>query len=90
TELALAIVKNNPENTARIPETILDHGALVPLYFIAKAGIHKPILPIAIAFLSLKQLFFYGKMIAQAAEKLNRRVVIIASADMSHRLTKEA
>lgn len=89
TELAVNIVKIDLK-TSRSPETILDHGALVPLYYIVKAGIKKLILPIAISLTSLPNLYEFGKSISYAAEKLSRRIAIIASADMSHRLTKDA
>ncbi len=89
-ELALAIVKDNPNLTARNTETFLDHGLLVPLYYITNGGINKPILPVAVALFSLKQLFECGQMIARAAQKIGRRIAVIASADMSHRLTNDA
>ena len=89
-ELAIACVKEDPLITSRTPETILDHGVLVPLYYPTEAGIKKPILPIAIGFLSLKQLYEFGKVLARAAEKVNRKIAIIASADMSHKLTPDA
>ncbi|MBI5701484.1 AmmeMemoRadiSam system protein B [Candidatus Saganbacteria bacterium] len=90
TELGVAIAKEDTALTSRIPETILDHGALVPLYYILEAGIKKPILPIAIAMLPLPKLFEFGKVLARAAEKINRKIAVIASADMSHRLTQDA
>jgi len=90
TELAVAVVKEGAHLTSRSPETILDHGALVPLSFLQEAGIKKPILPIAIAFLPLIRLFEFGKVLAAAAEKIGRKIVVIASADMSHRLTEDA
>jgi len=89
-ELAVAMVKENITMVSRSPETVLDHGVLVPMYYIAEAGIKKPILPIAIALLPLQKLFDFGKIIAAAAEKLDRKIAIIASADMSHRLTDDA
>ena len=75
---------------SRSPETVLDHGVLVPMSFMVEAGIKKPVLPIAIAFLPLIKLFDFGKMLARAAKKLHRRIAIVASADMSHRLTDDA
>jgi AmmeMemoRadiSam system protein B len=88
-ELGLAIIKDCDFATS-CPETLLDHGALVPLYFPQAAGIKKPILPMAIAFMSLSKLFEFGKCLAQTVKRLNRKVLIIASADMSHRLTPDA
>ena len=90
TELAIAVVKENPDLCSRTPETILDHGVLVPMYYPTEAGIKKPILPIAIAFLSLRELYKFGKALASAAKKINRKIAVIASSDMSHRLTQDA
>lgn len=89
-EFAIAIVKDAPSLTSRSPETTLDHGALVPLSYCVEVGIQKPIVPIAIAFLPLERLFEFGKSIARTAQGLSRKVAIIASADMSHRLTQDA
>ena len=88
-ELAIKIVKEN-QNTSRTPETILDHGALVPLYYLHKHGFKKSILPIAIAYTSLQKLFEFGQSLARTAKSLNRKIAIVASADMSHRLTKDS
>ncbi len=89
-ELAVAVIKENPNLISRTPETTLDHGALVPLYYVAEAGIKKPLLPIGISFLPLPKLFEFGRLLAAAADKLKRRIAVIASADMSHRLTEDA
>ncbi|MFA4844886.1 MAG: AmmeMemoRadiSam system protein B [Candidatus Margulisiibacteriota bacterium] len=88
-ELGLAIVKDSPLASA-CPETLLDHGVLVPLSYPQAAGIKKPILPIAIAFLPLSKLFAFGQSLARTADRLGRKVLLIASADMSHRLTPDA
>jgi MEMO1 family protein len=88
-ELGLAVVKDSPLASA-CPETLLDHGVLVPLYYPTAAGIKKPILPIAIAFLPLSKLFAFGQSLAKTAERLKRKILLIASADMSHRLTPDA
>jgi AmmeMemoRadiSam system protein B len=90
TELAVAAIKEAPALTSRSPETVLDHGALVPLHYMVEAGIKKNLLPIAIGFLPLNKLFEFGKALVAAAGRLNRRIAIIASADMSHRLTSDA
>ena len=75
---------------ALIPETNLDHGILVPYHYVSAAGIKKPVLPIAISLSSLKELFVFGKSIKNAVEKSDKKIAIIASADMSHRLTPDA
>jgi AmmeMemoRadiSam system protein B len=88
-EFGLAIIKDC-SFASSCPETLLDHGVLVPMYFPQAAGIKKPILPIAIAFMPLDKLFEFGKCLAKTIERLDRKVLIIASADMSHRLTPDA
>jgi len=88
-QLGLAIVKDSPLATAS-PETILDHGALVPLYYPFAAGLKKPVLPMAIAFLPLPKLYEFGKALVKTSDRLDRKIAFIASADMSHRLTQDA
>ncbi|MBN2058296.1 MAG: AmmeMemoRadiSam system protein B [Candidatus Saganbacteria bacterium] len=88
-DLALAVIKDC-SMTSRCPATLLDHGALVPLYYVQAAGVKKPVLPVAIAFMSLRKLFEFGKSLAATAERIDSNVLIIASADMSHRLTPDA
>lgn len=88
-QLGLAVVKDTHLATAS-PETILDHGVLVPLYYPTAAGVKKPVLPIAVAFMPLSKLYEFGQSLAKTAERLGRKVCLIASADMSHRLTPGA
>ncbi len=87
--LGLAVVKAC-EFASSCPETILDHGALVPLAYLSAGGNKKNILPIAIGLLPLRKLFEFGQRLARTLKLLKRRVVVIASADMSHRLTPDA
>lgn len=68
----------------------LDHGITVPLYFLQKAGVNCPILPISIGFLPFEELYQFGTVIRETVEKIGRRVVFVASGDLSHRLTKDA
>src|SRR3989338_1561607 len=88
-QLGLAVVKDTHLATA-CPETVLDHGILVPLYYPTAAGIKKPILPIAIAFMPLSKLFEFGQALSKTIDRLGRKILLIASADMSHRLTPDA
>jgi AmmeMemoRadiSam system protein B len=88
-ELALAVVKDTHLATA-CQETLLDHGVLVPLYYPQAAGVKKPILPVAIAFMPLSKLYDFGKALVKISDRMNRKILLIASADMSHRLTPDA
>ncbi len=81
--------KQNIE-VSHIGETVLDHGVVVPLYYPTMAGFKKPIVPIALAFLPYQELFSFGETIRTASDNLGKKVAIIASGDMSHRLTIDA
>lgn len=67
----------------------LDHGALVPLYFISKEYQDFKLIHISIAGLPFKELYRFGSCISRAVEKSDEKVVFIASGDMSHKLTPE-
>lgn len=68
----------------------LDHGTLVPLYYIAKAVNSCKIVHISIGFLSYSELKKFGTVIKKAVDEIDRNVVIVASGDLSHRLTQDA
>ncbi len=68
----------------------LDHGVLVPMYYVDQAlGYEIRLLPISTGFLSNLELYTLGKIIQESADALGRRVAVIASGDMSHRLKDE-
>lgn len=68
----------------------LDHGAMVPLYFIAQVIENVKLVHIATPFLSHSDLYKLGKSIAAAVAATDEQVVYVASADLSHRLTRGA
>jgi AmmeMemoRadiSam system protein B len=65
----------------------LDHGTLVPLYFINKRYTDYKVVRTGISGLTPLEHYRFGKLIAHTAEELGRRVVYIASGDLSHRLS---
>lgn len=69
---------------------LLDHGAMVPLYFIKKELMDFKIVHISTPFLPLKDIYTFGQCIKEAVENSNEAVVFVASGDLSHRLTKDA
>ena len=69
-----------------LAERRLDHGVMVPLYYLAKHGFSKPVVIVNIGILSLFDLYRYGAAIARAAKGLGRRIAVLASGDLSHRL----
>lgn len=68
----------------------LDHGAMVPLYYLREAGVRCSIVLLTIALLPVARLYALGQAIERAVSKLDRRAVLIASGDLSHRLTPDA
>lgn len=68
----------------------LDHGALVPLCFIAKELEDFRLVCISTPFLSFRDIYSFGKCIQEAVAESGENVVYIASGDLSHRLTKDA
>jgi len=68
----------------------LDHGVTVPLYFVTKHFADFKLLPIAYGMLPYEELYAFGKLIKESAEALDRKIVVIASGDLSHRLTPDA
>jgi len=67
----------------------LDHGAMVPLYFINKYCKDYKLVHITYAPLSDIDLYKFGININKAAEELNENAVLIASGDLSHRLKED-
>ncbi len=64
----------------------LDHGTMVPLYFIRKYYKGGKIIRIGLSGLSLTDHYKLGIYIKQVAEDLGRNTVIVASGDLSHKL----
>jgi AmmeMemoRadiSam system protein A len=68
----------------------LDHGVTAPLYWLKKAGVDLPVVACGTAFLSLPRLYGFGVAIQRAAAATGRKVAVVASGDLSHRLSPEA
>ncbi|SDB22079.1 AmmeMemoRadiSam system protein A [Eubacterium oxidoreducens] len=64
----------------------LDHGTMVPLYFIRKVYAQFRLVRMGISGISLYEHYRMGMLIRQAAQELDRRVAIVASGDLSHKL----
>lgn len=67
----------------------LDHGTMVPLYFINKNYTSYKIVHITYGMISDIDLYKFGMVIKEAILKLNKKSVIIASGDLSHKLKEE-
>lgn len=64
----------------------LDHGTMVPLYFIEKEYTDFQLVRIAVSSLEWKEQQNFGKCIAKALSQTEKRVCVIASGDLSHKL----
>jgi MEMO1 family protein len=64
----------------------LDHGTLIPLRFILNDTFHPPIVRIGLAGVSREIHIALGQHLVEVANQLHRRIAIIASGDLSHRL----
>jgi len=67
----------------------LDHGTMVPLYFVNKKFSGYKIVHITYGILPKIQLYKFGMCIKKAVEDTDINVVFIASGDLSHRLSKD-
>ena len=67
-------------------EKRLDHGTMVPLYFIRQRYSKGKLVRVGLSGMSLDDHYSLGKLIARAAEETGRRVVWVASGDLSHKL----
>lgn len=67
----------------------LDHGAMVPLYFINKYYNNYKLVHITYTGLGDIDLYKFGINISKAVEELGENAVVIASGDLSHRLKED-
>ena len=67
----------------------LDHGTIVPLYFVLDKYNSFKLVHITYGGLSPIQLYKFGKLIKEAVEESNENAVFIGSGDLSHHLKDE-
>ena len=80
----LAKIENFP--AGRVKEVSLDHGVMVPLYFIRKYCSDFKVVVVGLSFLPLIYNYKMGMIISKAVDALDRRAVFVASGDLSHKL----
>ena len=68
----------------------LDHGTAVPLYFFLRNGWRGRVVALGYSFLSNEDHVRFGACLRRAVEAGGRAVAIVASGDLSHRLTPSA
>ncbi len=75
-----------PAGTMGEVEKELDHGTMVPLWFIRRKFKQGRIIRIGLSGLPLTDHYRMGQIIQSAVERTGRRVVFVASGDLSHKL----
>ena len=91
TELVKAICaaakeKQFPAGTMGERDRRLDHGTMVPLFFVDQQYTDYRLVRIGLSGLSLAEHYAFGQIIRQAVEQTGRKAVLIASGDLSHKL----
>ena len=82
----IAAAEGFPAGTQGQREPALDHGTMVPLYFIRQALGDFRLVRIGLSGLPLEDHYRLGQIVRQAAEETGRRAVWVASGDLSHKL----
>ena len=83
---ALAAQARFPAGTLGERDRKLDHGTMVPLWFIRQKLDDFRLVRIGLSGLPLTDHYTLGKMIRQAVDITGRRAVLVASGDLSHKL----
>ena len=83
---ARAEASHFPAGTLGEKRPELDHGTMVPLWFITKKYKDFKLVRTGLSGYDLLKHYEYGMMIKDAVESLGRRVVYVASGDLSHKL----
>lgn len=73
-----------------ISEPDLDHGSSIPLLFLTRHLPNMKIVQLGFCDLDYKAHIEFGALIKEQLQLTNRRVAVIASADLSHALTNDA
>lgn len=86
----LAREQDFPAGTLGERDATLDHGSMVPLYFLDEAGLADvKIIRVGLSGLGPAEHYRLGQLIQRAAADLHRKVVILASGDWSHKLKED-
>lgn len=85
----IARQENLPAGTMGEQSRTLDHGTMIPLYFLNQVYTTYRTVRIGLSGLSPLEHYRLGQCIAKTANALNRRAVLIASGDLSHKLRED-
>ena len=82
----LAMEEDFPAGTLGEQDPRLDHGTMVPLWFIRKKYDGFKLIRTGLSGLPLTDHYRFGQILARAVEETGRQVVLVASGDLSHKL----
>ncbi|MBQ6323148.1 MAG: AmmeMemoRadiSam system protein B [Lachnospiraceae bacterium] len=82
----LALEEHFPAGTLGEKSAKLDHGTMVPLWFIRQKYHDFKIVRIGLSGLPLTDHYRFGEMLQEAVRITGRKVVLVASGDLSHKL----
>jgi len=83
---SIADAEDFPAGTPGERDKRLDHGTMVPLYFVRQVYSDFRSVRIGLSGLPYADHYAFGKLLQRAIEKTHRQVVLIASGDLSHKL----
>lgn len=86
---AAAMSEDIPAGTLGERNSSLDHGTMIPIRFLQKAGLdfdHVKFIRIGLSGLSAADHYRFGHAIAKTAQNLGRKTFFIASGDLAHKL----
>lgn len=78
-----------PAGTQGQQDAALDHATFIPLYFVNKYYTDYKAVRCGFSGMGPAEHLKFGKAIRYAADDLNRNIVLIASGDLSHKLTED-
>ena len=88
----LAANENVPAGTLGERNSKLDHGTMLPVRFLEQAGLDLSkvkFLRVGLSGLNAAMHYKFGQEISRVADELERRVVFVASGDLSHKLKSD-
>jgi len=86
----IAEYNNIPAGTQGERDIKVDHGVTVPMWFINKRYSGYKAVRISQSGMSASEHYMLGQVIAKACESLDKKAVVIASSDLSHKLQEDA
>ncbi len=90
TERILEKAEQGEVSVNQLPNSELDHGTLVPAWFLEDAGYRGKLCVLSLSNFSDKEHIQLGALLRSVAEQSGKRIALIASGDMSHRLKENA